>query len=395
MSDRDAPHPIAVYFPWVRELTGAPRSALNLMLNLDARRWRPFLITDRPNALSSAFERARLDVEILPLPPVLSLRNHEGLRLRWGTRVRALVALRRHQRELARLLRQRGAALVWARNAKGVLYAAPGAKAAGCRYVWDVGLEDPSRGPLYVLHSWALRQADLIVTQAERQPVEIFGVRRRERFAHKFRCLMPGIDPQRAEELRVAALQRPSPGPVVLSVGTIHPRKNQGLLLDAALPLLRAYPAMRLRFVGSALDGAYAESLRKSVTAAGLDARVDFLGWRDDVPQLMGRAHVLVVSSDNEGVPQVVREAMFSGLAVVSAAVGGVPDVLTHERTGLLFPRRDASTLAGLLAGLARDPAGVQSLGERARAYALERFSVERWAACYDDLLWQLVAARN
>jgi glycosyltransferase involved in cell wall biosynthesis len=383
------PRPIAFYFPWVRELTGAPRSALNLMLNLNRERWQPFLVTDRENALSEQVAKTGLPVEIVPLPPVLGVRNHQGLHFGWRARVRALLALRRHHGELAELLARRHAALVWARNAKGVLYAAPGARAAGCRYVWDVGLEDASRGPLYLLHSWALRQADLIVTQARRQPLEIFGERRRARFAHKFRCLPPGIDPRRAEALLQASRARPPRGALVaLCVGTVHPRKNQRLLLEAALPLLRQHPGLRLRFAGSPLDEVYAHGLEELARSSGVLAQVEFLGWRDDIPELMAEAQLLVVSSDNEGVPQVVREAMFSGLAVVSSAVGGIPEVVSHTRTGLLYPRGDRARLREHLAELLANPERVEQLGANARAHAREHFSLERWCRSYDDLLW-------
>jgi glycosyltransferase involved in cell wall biosynthesis len=383
------PRPIAFYFPWVRELTGAPRSALNLMLNLNRERWQPFLVTDRENALSEQVAKTGLPVEIVPLPPVLGVRNHQGLRFGWRARVRALLALRRHHGELAELLARRHAALVWARNAKGVLYAAPGARAAGCRYVWDVGLEDASRGPLYLLHSWALRQADLIVTQARRQPLEIFGERRRARFAHKFHCLPPGIDPRRAETLLQASRARPPRGALVaLCVGTVHPRKNQRLLLEAALPLLRQHPGLRLRFAGSPLDEVYAHGLEELARSSGVLAQVEFLGWRDDIPELMAEAQLLVVSSDNEGVPQVVREAMFSGLAVVSSAVGGIPEVVSHTRTGLLYPRGDRARLREHLAELLANPERVEQLGANARAHAREHFSLERWCRSYDDLLW-------
>jgi glycosyltransferase involved in cell wall biosynthesis len=391
----DTARPIALYFPWVRELTGAPRSALNLFLNLNPRRWRPFLVTDQPNALSESMQRAGFEVEILPFSPLLSLRQHQGLRLGWRARARALLELRRHQRSLARVLLRRQAAVVWARNAKGALFAARSAKAAGCPYVWDVGLEDPSEGMLYLLHGWALRQADLVVTQAESQPLKIFGRRRQARYAHKFRSLMPGIDPARASSLIASARSRPPAGMVVLCVGTIHPRKNQGLLLRAALPLMAEYPELCLRFIGSALDTTYAKELERIVENSGASARVEFLGWRDDVPEQMGRAHVLVVASDNEGVPQVVREAMFAGMAVVSSAVGGIPDVIDHERTGLLYPAGDADSLRTTLRTLASDKDRLRALGLAACADALSRFSLESWCRRYDDLLWSLVHPRH
>ncbi len=388
-----APRPIAFYFPWVRELTGAPRSALNLILNLNRERWHPFLITDRENPLSEAVVNAGLDAELLSLPPVLNVRNHEGLRFRWASRARALLELRRHHRALSALLIQRQAALVWARNAKGVLFAAPAAKAARCHYVWDVGLEDPSQGPLYFLHSWALRQADAIVTQAQRQPREIFGERRRARFAHKFHWLPPGIEPGRAASLIRASEKRTSDGPVLLSVGTIHPRKNQRLLLEAALPLLREHPTLRVRFAGSPLDAAYARSLVELADGANVADRVELLGWRDDIPELMGSAQVLVVSSDNEGVPQVVREAMFAGMTVVSSAVGGIPDVVESGKNGLLYPQRDRDALRKHLTRLLANPLEIRALGDNARAHAREHFAFERWCSSYDDLLWSLAAA--
>jgi glycosyltransferase involved in cell wall biosynthesis len=126
--------------------------------------------------------------------------------------------------------------------------------------------------------------------------------------------------------------------------------------------------------VALAGDGPSRGELEREVAALGLGAHVRFLGTVPNQPTVHGLFDVSVLTSDSEGFPNSVAEALAVGTPVIATAVGGVPDVIEHRVSGLLVGRGDAEGLANELAGLLRDPSARAALGERGRELARQRF---------------------
>lgn len=153
--------------------------------------------------------------------------------------------------------------------------------------------------------------------------------------------------------------------------------------------LLRALARMR---VVAPLDvagvGEEAESLRQLSQSLGIADRVRWLGQQSQagLADLYRRAAVVVVPSIDEGLGLVAVEAQLSGTPVVAADSGGLPDVVHHERTGLLVPPADAEALAAALdAVLALDDRG-RAYGEAGRMHALATFAPESAARRYAEI---------
>jgi glycosyltransferase involved in cell wall biosynthesis len=170
-------------------------------------------------------------------------------------------------------------------------------------------------------------------------------------------------------------------------VGRIFPIKNHPLFLEAAARVAREIPEAEFVVVG---DGPLREGLERRAAAADLKGRVHFLGWRKDLPAIYADLDLLVVSSDNEGTPVAAIEAMASGCVVVATRVGGLPDLIEHEVTGLLVPPRDADALAGAIVRALCDPALAQRVRDNALLAVRQRFDVRRlikdMEALYEDL---------
>lgn len=136
----------------------------------------------------------------------------------------------------------------------------------------------------------------------------------------------------------------------VLVVARLAPQKGLGTLLDAAVLLARTAPgAVRIRVVG---DGPLRADLAARIAAEGLDVRL--LGRREDVPELLGGAGLVVSSAVWEGQPVALQEALHAGRAIVATDAGGTREV-TGEAAHLV-PVGDAGALAGAILAL-RDPA--------------------------------------
>jgi glycosyltransferase involved in cell wall biosynthesis len=161
---------------------------------------------------------------------------------------------------------------------------------------------------------------------------------------------------------------------VLMTVGSLKPIKGADVLLRAVAPLMREQPRLRLVLVG---DGPDRGSLERQARELSIADRVSFLGLRADVDRLLRAADALVLPSRSEALPTVLLEAMAAGLPVVATRVGGVPEIVDEDRSGLMVPPEDASALGGALARIASDPALRRSLGQRGRAVVESRFRVE------------------
>lgn len=379
------PVPFACYYGYSPELTGGPRTVLLFLSHLDPARFRPVLLTPRDSPLAQGARELGVAVELVPPPALLEARGEAGLRYSWRERAASLRALGTYTGQLRRVLRRHGVRGVWARNARSVLMVGAAARAEGVPLVWDIGFEKPRVGIMGPVYLAALLTSARVVTQASTQPAEILGPWLARAFASRIRTLSPGVDEARVALLRGVPHRRG--GRTVLCVGSLHPRKNQMMLLRALPALLARVPDAVVQLAGGVGDEGYARALHDHVRTQGLEAHVQFLGWRDDVPHLLAGADVLALPSRAEGVPHTLREALYAGLPAVATPVGGVPDCVLEGETGFLVPVDDDAALADRLALLLSDGGVRARMGERAARLAAERFSVARWSAAYQELL--------
>jgi sugar transferase (PEP-CTERM/EpsH1 system associated) len=175
----------------------------------------------------------------------------------------------------------------------------------------------------------------------------------------------------------------PRPGGPAVIVARLSPEKDHATLLRAAARVVRTDPSFRLEVAG---DGPCREDLHRLAGELGLAGCVRFLGAVRDVPALLARAGLFVLSSVSEGVSLTLLEAMAAGLPVVATRVGGNPEVVADGTTGLLVPATDADALAGALRVLWRDPETARSLGAAGRLRAEHHFDVRAMVAAYERL---------
>jgi glycosyltransferase involved in cell wall biosynthesis len=123
-------------------------------------------------------------------------------------------------------------------------------------------------------------------------------------------------------------------------------------------------------------DGPALPAVAAAVQAGGLSERVELLGARADIPELLARSDVFVLSSRSEGFPVSILEAMAAGLPVVATDVGGVAEAVEDGETGFLVPAADSEALAGALERLVSDADLRRRLGAAGRARALRLFDV-------------------
>jgi len=171
------------------------------------------------------------------------------------------------------------------------------------------------------------------------------------------------------------SLDLPPEALVVSTVGRLTAIKQHRLFLDTMKIVIGSQPRAVAVIAG---DGELKNDLIAYAASLGITSHVRMLGWRRDLPIIYGASDVFLLTSRNEGTPVALIEAMASAVPGVSTNVGGVKDVIATEQTGRLAPDGDANALAFHVAALLNDPAGRRTIGEAARAFALQHFSLDR-----------------
>lgn len=171
-------------------------------------------------------------------------------------------------------------------------------------------------------------------------------------------------------------------------------RQKDHATLVRALALLREKDqAPRLSLAGGG-KRRQRDSIDALARRLGLAQQVDFLGQVADVPTLLARHRIFVLSTHYEGMPLALVEAMAAGCACIGSDVVGVREVLAHGRTGLLVPEGDAQALADALADLLEHSEKAEALGQAARQQAEHEFDVSRMHARYEALLGRIQAGQ-
>lgn len=156
-----------------------------------------------------------------------------------------------------------------------------------------------------------------------------------------------------------------------------------------------------LILAGATPDNAYGQRLRDEIAALGVGERIRFAGLLSE-PQLVdefAKAEALILPSHQETAPMVVQQAMAAGLAVLATNVGGIPDQIRHDVSGLIFEPGDAGGLAALLSRFAAEPGLASRLGEVARGLASRFYQAdsvaERTVSVYQIALSEATRHEN
>lgn len=174
----------------------------------------------------------------------------------------------------------------------------------------------------------------------------------------------------------------------VTCIARLSPEKGLNYLLLAAREVIEAHGAVNFLIAG---NGQLMGSLKQQAGSLGIADKVRFYGLfpRQDLPKIMAMTDIVVLPSLTEGMPFTIIEAMAYGKPVVASAVGGIPEVVEHQKTGLLVPPKDPKRLAEALLKLVDDEQLRAQMGEAGRrkfmsgGYTVESF-VEANLSVYD-----------
>jgi glycosyltransferase involved in cell wall biosynthesis len=247
---------------------------------------------------------------------------------------------------------------------------------------------------LFIALEWlAGRVTDVLFTQAEEDAAT---ARRLKLIRGKtIEAIGNGVDPQRfhpskgiREHKATRAAIGADPNAVaIMTVGRLVAEKGYPELFAA----MRAVPGAELWVVGGRLESDHAAAIDAAIMGVEQDAelsrRIRFLGYRDDVAELLRAADIFVLASHREGMPRSIIEAMMTGLPVVATDIRGAREEVVDGETGCLVPVEDPQALAGMLTRFARDAELRARIGAAGRARALDHYDEAKVIARQIDRL--------
>ena len=202
-----------------------------------------------------------------------------------------------------------------------------------------------------------------------------------------------GVDLERfsagADGNRIREEFRIPPGAFLVSmIGVLRSWKRHDLFLEAVRLLRERGVPVKALVAG---EGLGREAIEAEIAGKNLPGTVILAGYREDVPEIIAASDAVVLPSDRfEGVPQVILQAMAMERPVIASPIGGIPEVVHPENTGILCPVGDVVAYADALARIAGDPSLGKRLGRAGRKLVLDRYTVvamcERTEAFYSRL---------
>ena len=179
--------------------------------------------------------------------------------------------------------------------------------------------------------------------------------------------------------------------PSLLCLGRLASEKGVDIAIAAFASIAASFPAARLVIAG---DGPERATLESQVRSLNLTHAIEFVGWvpPKKIIRLLDAATLIIIPSRTEGLPSVAVEAALRARPVVATRVGGIPEIVVHDQTGLLVDADDAGAMAQAIAQLLNQSRKALALGRAARERAIKMFSFERYVSDYDILYKKLMA---
>ena len=188
------------------------------------------------------------------------------------------------------------------------------------------------------------------------------------------------------------ALAVPLDDYLILTAARFSVEKNLETLIQAFALVAAEHSKARLWLVG---DGPERQMLAGLAQQLRIDSKIRFLGFRDDVAELLRAADVFTLPSLSEGLSVALLEAAASGLPIVATDVGGNREIVNPPECGLIVPARDPRALADAYLKLLHNPATCTLMGARARARIVEQFSLQRMVEEYSCLYTRLMTEKG
>lgn len=179
---------------------------------------------------------------------------------------------------------------------------------------------------------------------------------------------------------------------VVGMIGRLEPVKGPEYFIEAAKFVAEVFPKARFILAG---EGSLRKKLEKQIKSLGLSDKFIFAGWREDIPEILSILDLLVLPSLNEGVGIVLIEAQGLGVPIVASRVGGIPEIVRENETGILVSAGDAASLSAAINDLLAHEQKRLAMGQEAMRWVKDKFKAQDMVDEISELYEELITLKK
>jgi sugar transferase (PEP-CTERM/EpsH1 system associated) len=275
---------------------------------------------------------------------------------------------------LSKIFKDEKIDIVHTHNHAAMLYGTLGAKLTGIHKIFNTihGREKKIKNACIWSMIWQMNSRIITISQdAKKELVKNSGIN-----PGKIDVIYNGIDISRFKKSDVDSN-------IIGTVSRLSLEKDNFTMLEAFKIVTSRIDNVKLTIAG---DGPLRESLKFKVESLKLEGKVQFMGFRNDIPEILSRFNVFALSSLTEGISISLLEAMASSKPVVATNVGGNPEVVVDGETGILVPPKEPERIAEAIIKILSDRDMAKRMGEAGRKTVEEKFSLERMVKEYQEI---------
>jgi sugar transferase (PEP-CTERM/EpsH1 system associated) len=245
-----------------------------------------------------------------------------------------------------------------------------------------------------LLQKWLFRSMDINLTVSSELKNKI-----QQEFSlslDNFKPIINGVDshvfnPKLSSSIR-SELNILNEDIIIGSVGRLVSVKNYPSLIKAFSELYKNNAHTHLVLAG---DGPERSALEQLTNKLNLKDRIHFLGSRNDIPNVMNGFDLFVLPSFSEGLSNTLLEAMSCGVPVIASQVGGNPEIVKANVSGVLYPSNDVEALSSILCKLCNSPSEIKKLSKLAREHIVNHYSLKSMVDNYEAVYERQLSEKN
>ena len=405
-----------LYFDHTASLGGGEVALLNMVCELDRDRFTPLVVLGVEGTLQRRLLEAGVETQVLPMAAEVVHTRKDSLGVGSLLQLRAIIHSLTYTVRLAHLIRSRHVAVVHTNSLKADIIGGFAARMARTPLLWHVRDRidaDYLPAPVVRLFRALCRVLPQYIIANSEATLRTLCL---PAFQHAA-TVYSGFASQRSSVVHDGVVEDvktlnnsivppteclTSETPVIGIIGRLSSWKGQHIFIEMAAAVHAQFPRVRFLICGSALFGEaeYEAQIRAQAQRLGLNDCLEFLGFRDDVQDVIESLDILVhASTTGEPFGQVIIEGMAAGKPVVATRGGGVPEIVADSITGRLVPMGDAAAMTEAVLGLLADPAAARAMGQAAYQRVQEKFTIKRTArqveAIYTEMLGRSPAIKR
>lgn len=404
-----------LYLDHTAKLGGGEIAILNLVKALDQKRFKPVFILASDGPLATQLRDADIETHVYPLSSNVIETRKDSINANVMIQLNKIFECLSYARRIAQFAKEQNIDIIHTNSLKSDIYGGIAGRFAGIPVIWHIRDNiDTNYLPAFavtVMRFLARVVPNIVVANSE-STLKTVGVINRKSTAvvysginHQDRINGEVVHDGVSSTTKSRYLElfnrlhqnghfNQSKAPIIALVGRIAHWKGQHVFIKAAEDVLSKYPNAVFQIIGAPLFGEYdyEKSLHEQVEKAGLTGKVQFLGFRNNIPELLKDIDLLVHASIiGEPFGQVVIEGMAAAKPVIATNGGALPEVVVDGVTGILVPMGDASAMADAIIEVLSHPDRAYTMGLAGLHRVRERFtimhSVRKIESVYDSII--------